>query len=191
MDIDVALGIETVKCLLLDFTPIRMHMAHTDDDRRWLELDRPTEITLVPGRGIRAVSSGKVRYAIGGFNVPLSIRRVQVLLEPELQLDAAGGQRLDFKLHIESADLQKVPDVIDRALVNKVNEALDPRIIGMSWNIAATLNRALRIPERLEPLHEFLMRAERAQIIVTGSEIRLKIGLALSISRTSPLPVDD
>lgn len=188
MQLDLVLTVEKVRELLRQFTPIRIHLTPTDEDRRWVELEQPSEVTLVPGRGVRAVCSGRLRYELGGMGVPLSIRRVQVLLEPVVTADQ---EQLEFHLSIEDADLQNVPDVIDRALVGKINESLTPQALHLAWGYRKSLTRAVRLPERLEPLHELLVSAQRLQVTISDSEVRLMLDLGLALSRTKPRPTDD
>jgi hypothetical protein len=190
MDIDVVLTIESVKRLLREFTPVRIHLTEKDEDSRWVELDTPSDISLVPGRGIRIVTSGRVRYALAGLSVPASIRQLAVVLEPRV-VTAGAQRRLDFRLQIDDADLELVPGVIDRAIVHKLNDALTPQATHMSWNFGRDLAKAVHLPERLEPLDQLLIQAEGGEVMVTSSELRIRLHLAVALSRTKPLPQDD
>lgn len=188
MEVDLVLTVEKVRELLRQFTPIRIHLTPTDEDRRWVELEQPSEVTLVPDRGVRAICAGRLRYELGGVGVPLSIRRVQVLLEPVVTADQ---EQLEFRLTIEDADLENVPGVIDRALVGKVNDALTPGALHMVWGFRRSLSRAVKLPERLEPLHELLVSAQRLRVKIEPNALTLTLDLGLALSRTKPRPTDD
>jgi hypothetical protein len=191
MDIDVVLGIKDIVGLLREATPLRIHLTDGDEDRRWVELEQPTEISLVPNLGIRLVSSGRIRYEIAGIQLPFVIRRLQLLLQPVVV--AAGGthERLDFKLGVEQADLENVPALADRVLVSAVNDALSPERLGMFWSFGRTLERALHLPERFEPLHQFLLQNPAGQVTITDTEVRLRLRLGLACSRSKARPGDD
>jgi hypothetical protein len=190
MDIDVVLGIKDIVGLLREATPLRIHLTDRDEDRRWVELEQPTEISLLPNLGIRVVSSGRIRYEIAGIQLPFVIRRLQVLLQPVV-VAAGTHERLDFKLGVEQADLENVPALADRVLVSAVNDALSPERLGTFWNFGRLLERALHLPERFEPLHQFLLQAPAGQVTITDTEVRLRLRLGLACSRSKARPGDE
>jgi hypothetical protein len=185
MHIEVVLSFDDIRRLLLEFTPVRIHMGDPEQpDPRWVELDQPTSIRLVPARGVRAVSTGRIRYGLAGLSIPVSIRNLQVLLEPRI-VPAGAGRRLEFKLQIEEADLENVPGLVDRALVGKVNDALLPDASRMWWDFTKTLDRSFPLPERLEPLNHMMLQARDADVSVSDAELRLRLELGLTLSRRS------
>ncbi|HTV19841.1 MAG TPA: hypothetical protein VMG12_14245, partial [Polyangiaceae bacterium] len=112
MEIDVTLRHDEVVALLAEVAPVRIHLTEGDEDRRYVELETPSEVAFVAGTGLRIVTRGRLRHELGGLALPFDIRRVQVLFSPEV---VAGhhGQRLDFRLRVESADLENVPGVVE------------------------------------------------------------------------------
>ena len=191
MYIDAILTASEIATLLGQFAPIRIHLTATDEDRSWVELERPDEVQMVPGRGVRVVCSGRLRYAVAGIKLPLSIRRIQVLLEPKIVELGADEQRLDFALHIEDADLENIPGLVDRAIVGKVNDALTPEATSMLWEFSRTLALNVRLPERLEPLEQLLLRAPGGVVSVTHEGVGLRVHLNAGLTRTKPRPTDD
>lgn len=191
MYIDAVVTASEIATLLEQFAPIRIHLTPTDEDRSWVELEQPREITMVAGRGIRVVCSGRLRYALAGITLPLSIRRIQVLLEPKIVDLGPDAQRLDFVLQIEDADLENVPGLVDRAIVGKVNASLTPEATHMLWQFSRTLDQAFDLPERLEPLHQLLLRAPAGAVAVTPDGVALRLHLNAALTRTKPRPTDD
>jgi hypothetical protein len=191
MHIDAVLKASEIATLLGQFAPIRIHLTPTDEDRSWVELEQPREVEMVPGRGIRVVCSGRLRYALGGIKLPLSIRRIQILLEPKIVDLGPGEQRLDFALQIEDADLENVPGLVDRAIVGKVNDSLTPETTSMLWEFSRTFHIDVNLPERLEPLHQLLLRAPIGAVTVTTDGVALRLHLDLGLTRTKPRPTDD
>ena len=191
MHIEAVLTRADVTRLIGELTPIRIHMTPTDEDRRWVELDEPERVDLVPGRGVRVVSSGRVRYAVGGLKVPLTIREVQAMLAPRVVSDGDGEVRLAFEIDLEKSDLVMVPDLIDTAIMNQVNDALTPRATNMVWAFSKTLTRSFALPERLEPLDRFELAVRGGEVEVDAEALRFRIQLDASVSRSKPRPDDD
>lgn len=180
-----------IERLLNEFAPIRIHMTPKDEDRRWIELEPPSRIEMVPDRGVRVVTRARVRYTVAGIRVPLRIRRLQALLEPVVVQAGETGHRLAFAIDIESGDLVGVPDVIDGLIVGKVNQALNPRDTRMVWAFGQTLTRSFEMPERLEPLNRLQLAVDDGAVDVDDEKIVFRIGLDASLSRHSDRPRDD
>ena len=191
MDLELRLSLGEVTELLHQLLPLRIHLTSTDEDRRWVELEQPTEISLVPERGVRAVCSGRVRYELAGMAVPLTIRRLQVLLSPRITELAPARQRLDFELQIEEGDLENVPGLVDRALVAKINAMLTPETTGMVFGFSDALKRALHVPERLEPLESLLLGAPGAEVSITTTALLVRLHLTARLERSRARPSDD
>jgi hypothetical protein len=191
MYLDAVLTRSEITSLLEQFAPIRIHLTPTDEDRSWVELERPSEITMVPGRGIRAVCSGRVRYAVAGVKLPFAIRRIQVLLEPKIVQLRPGAQRLDFALEIEDADLENIPGLIDRAIVGRVNDALTPEATHMRWEFTRSLDKVFAMPQRLEPLDRVVLSAAAGEVTVSEEGLRLRLHMNTALTRQKPRPTDD
>jgi hypothetical protein len=189
VELDVTLRQDEVIQLLGEVAPIRIHLTQGDEDRRWVELEAPSEVKFVPGQGIRIVTRGRLRHELAGVALPFGIRRVQVLFAPQI---VAGhhGQRLDFLLRVEQADLENIPGMLEAVVIPKVNQALEPERLGMYWELAQTVTLAVPLPERFEPLDRFLTSARAAQVTVTHDALILRLNLGLGISRTRPRPID-
>jgi hypothetical protein len=190
VEIDVKLGRDEVAELLADVAPVRIHLTEGDEDRRFVELEKPSEVLFVAGQGVRIVTRGRLRHELAGVGLPFDIRRVQVLFAPEI---VAGhhGQRLDFRLRVEAADLENVPGVVESVVISKVNQALDPERLEMYWELAQTLSTSVSLPQRFEPLDRFLTRARSAQVTVTSESLILRLGLGFSLTRSRARPSDD
>jgi hypothetical protein len=189
VEIDVTLHQDEVVALLAEVAPIRIHLTEGDEDRRWVELEPPSEVKFVPGQGIRIVTHGRLRHELAGVALPFGIRRVQVLFAPQI-VTGHHGQRLDFLLRVEQADLENVPGLVEGVVISKVNQALEPERLGMYWELAQTVTLAVPLPERFEPLDRFLSVARAAQVTVTHDSLILRLSMGLGMSRTRARPVD-
>jgi hypothetical protein len=189
VQVDVTLHREEIIELLAQVAPIRIHLTEGDEDRRWVELEPPSEVSFVAGTGVRIVTHGRLRHELGGIGLPLGLRRVQVLFSPEV-VQGHHGQRLDFRLTVEAADLENVPGLIESMIIPKVNQALEPESLRMYWEVAQTLTFSLPLPERFEPLDRFSTAARSVQATVTHDALIVRLGVGLGITRTSPRPLD-
>jgi hypothetical protein len=189
VELDVTLHQDEVVKLLAEVAPIRIHLTKGDEDRRWVELEPPSEVKFVPGQGVRIVTHGRLRHELAGVALPFGIRRVQVLFAPQI-VTGHHGQRLDFLLRVEQADLENVPGLVEAVVISKVNQALEPERLGMYWELAQTVTLAVPLPERFEPLDRFLTAARTAQVTVTHDALILRLSLGLGMSRTRARPVD-
>jgi hypothetical protein len=189
VDIDVTLHQDEVARLLSELTPVRIHLTAGDEDRRFIELEPASEVSFVPGHGVRIITRGRLRHELAGVGLPFDIRRVQIMFSPEVVL-GHHGPRLDFKLQVEQADLENVPGLVEGVVINKVNQALDPERLRMYWELAQTLTLSVPLPERFEPLDRFLLGVRSVQITVTQDSLVLRASLAPSLTRTRARPTD-
>jgi hypothetical protein len=191
MDIVITVTRDELTRLLGEFAPIRIHLTSQDEDRRWIELERPERVELVPGLGARIVTSGRLRYELIGISVPARIRELSVLLVPTITTAASGRQSLAFLLEVQKADLAHVPGLIDAALVSKVNGALTPESTHMIWHFGDALERRVALPERLEPLDALATSVSGGGVGVDDERISFTLRLALEVKRARPRPTDD
>jgi len=189
VQVDISLDREEIIELLAQVAPVRIHLTAGDEDRRWVELEPPSEVRFVPGKGVRIVTHGRLRHELAGIGLPLGLRRVQILFSPEV-VQGHHGQRLDFRLTVEEADLENVPGLIESMIIPKVNQALEPESLRMYWEVAQTLTFSLPLPERFEPLDRFSTTAKSVQATVTHDALIIRLGIGLDMTRTSPRPID-
>jgi hypothetical protein len=190
MDIDVTVSRDELVGLLEEFAPIRIHFTETDEDRRWLELEQPAVVEFVPGVGVRLVTHGKLRYELAGIKIPATIRKIRLLLIPEVVPAKSSRQSLAFRLELEEGDLVNIPDFIDGALVKRVNSALTPSASGMIWKFGEMLDKSLQLPERLEPLENLRVSVTGGAVAVDHSTICFSIRLSLNVIRSAARPSD-
>lgn len=190
VDVDVTLRHDELLTLLAEAAPLRIHLTEGDEDRRYVELEAPSEVTFVAGRGVRIVTSGRLRHELAGVGLPFDIRRVQVLFAPEI-VSAQHGLRLNFRLLVESADLENVPGVVEGVVISRVNQALEPERVHMYWELAQTLSTSVPLPARFEPLDCFLTQARSAQMTVTNESLILRASIGLALTRSRARPSDE
>jgi len=190
MKLDIKLSRQTLQDLLFEFTPLRIHLTRTDEDLRWVELERPESIEIVPGRGLRISTHGRLRYTVASVGVPFKIRRIVLLLEPKVLRAAGDPLSLAFELKIEHADLELVPGLVDHVLAARINDLLCAEHTPLSWVFGKTLTRSVALPERIEPLSRIDLTARDAQVTTDEQGVCFTIDLTAHLARTKPRPDD-
>jgi hypothetical protein len=191
MQLELTLDRGEIARLLQEFTPIRIHLTATDEDRRWVQLDEVRQVELVPGRGVRVQSKGRICYAFSHMKPTLGLKSVVVLLEPKVISANGSGHSLAFAVEIEESDLEFVPGVVDAAIARTVNGALTPDKTGLSWQFSKDLSRKILLPSRLEPLDRLEVGVRSGEVVVETDVLRFRVETGLHITRFKPAPTDD
>jgi hypothetical protein len=187
MEVDVTLSLGEIKRLLDEVAPVRIHLTARDEDRRFVELERPREVSMVPGEGVRIVTDGRVRHELAGVGLPFEVRRVQLLFIPRI-VQGHHGQRLDFGFRVEEGDLENLPGLVENVVIAKVNPLLEAERLGACWEIGKTLALSLTMAERFEPLDRLLLGARAAALSVTHDSLILRLSLGIQVTRSAPRP---
>src|SRR5262245_26612048 len=190
MKLDIKLSRQALLNILNEFTPIRIHLTKRDEDLRWVELERPESIEVVPGRGLRVSTHGRLRYTVASVAVPFKIRHIVLLLEPKVLRTAGDPLTLAFELRIEQADLELVPGLIDHVLAAKITDLLCAERTPLSCVFGKTLTRGVAIPERIEPLTRLDLTARDALVSVDDQGVTFTIDVTAHLARSKPRPDD-
>jgi hypothetical protein len=187
MEVDVTISLGEIKRALDEVAPIRIHLTERDEDRRFVELERPREVSMVPGEGVRIVTDGRVRHELAGVGLPFEVRRVQILFLPRV-VQGHHGHRLDFGFRVEEGDLENIPGLVENVVIAKVNPLLEAGRLGAYWEIGKTLAISVAMPERFEPLDRLLIGARAATLSITSDSLILRLSLGLEVTRSAPRP---
>jgi hypothetical protein len=173
----------TLARLLKELAPVRIHMTPPDEGTRWLELDEPSLVQPVPGRGLRVHASGRFRFDLWRVPVRFGIRRIGMLLEPVV-VQREGQPRLAFAIELEEGDLIGVPRLVERPLVRRINAALQPRNTKLVWSFAETLSHHFGMPNRLEPIDGLSLDTSDGEVTVDREAVRFSIRLTPELHRS-------
>jgi hypothetical protein len=84
---------------------------------------------------------------------------------------------------IETADLQNVPDLLDRGVVGLVNRALEARSERLAWDFGRALALRFVLPDTLVPLEAAEVAVETARVRVRADALELTVSLTMHVSR--------
>ncbi len=172
----------TLARLLTELAPVRIHMTPPEEGSRWIELDEPSLVQAVPGRGLRIHASGRLRMDVWRVPLRLGIRRIRMLLEPVV-VEREGKPRLAFAIELEEGDLVGVPRFVERPLVRRINALLQPRNTKLVWSFADTLTHRFDIPRRLEPVDALSLAATGGQVDVDDQAVHFSVELTPALHR--------
>jgi hypothetical protein len=189
MHLQAHITLVELRLLLDQFAPVRVHLDSKDDPRppsekpeRWIELFDPQSVTLVEGRGLRAVCAGVVRYDLGPIPARLQVREATLILIPSIE-SVDGKEALALTLEIERADLAMVPDGIDQMIIDKVNAILAPQATKVTWRIDRALEGHLALPVNLVPLEAFHIAGTWKEVRVERERVVIDLEVASGITR--------
>jgi hypothetical protein len=183
MHIAVELGEATLRQLLGELLPITILLDEAPGlDGRWMRIDPARDLQLSVDEGIRIVTSGALRWSLGPLPVTLTVRSLALMLRPVVVGTGAAGRVL-FRPVIEAANLQNVPDLLDRGVVRLVNRALQARSERLAWDFGRTLALRFVLPDALVPLEAAAVGVEAARLRVRPDALELTVSLTMHISR--------
>ena len=169
--------------VLAQLTPLSV-LLDPDAPQRKLSLMPPSSVRIVPGRGLRIVTEVQLQWDVIGLRVPVTLRRVVLLLTPSIMF-VEGKQALSFGLRIEEADVSAIPAFVGDAVIGLVNEALAKEDARMSWRFMETLDFKFQLPAEIQPRYSMHLYARSGTVQVEEDRVRLSVEWMLSAAAQS------
>lgn len=181
-------SIDELRKLLDQLVPLRIHLQLAPGAKvapqRWVELRDPTDTALVPGKGLRVVCSGAVRYDVGPIHAKVRIHQIALVLVPAVTHHADGTRGLELTLEVEKADTA-MPDGLDALLIAGINELMEPNAKHGVWRIEHAMKAKLPLPPHLVPLEAFHIGASWTGVEVRERDFDVMLDLDAGITRTA------
>ena len=181
--ISAVLDHTTVVGLIAELTPFIVELDTDPSTQRWMRVERPDVVELVPGVGARIRTSAKVSWSLAGVSLPFTIRSVVIVLRLVID-DSVPGGKLDILPMVEDADLKNVPDLVDAKIVEVVNSRLAAKAGEIAWKFGKLLTVHLGLPPALGGVDAFDMRPQGAVLEIGAEEIRMSLDLLMRFDRT-------
>ncbi|HUH02856.1 MAG TPA: hypothetical protein VML75_12750 [Kofleriaceae bacterium] len=180
MLLELILNRATIEGFLHQAAPIRIHLGGGD---RWVELDAPASVEMVPEYGaVRIVTSGRVYDEVQDLQPELEVHRLVLFVEPRL-IQGEGGLRLLLPVTLEGAHFPHAPACLDASLSSLVSAALRPSTELMMWRFGAGLSRELPLPASLQPLEAMGIEPVEAELTIGAESLTLRITLDTTVSQ--------
>jgi hypothetical protein len=162
---------------LFQLTPLTLSLD-PDSPHRHLALKTPTDVVLVAGQGLRVVTEVQLQWDLIGVRVPVTLRRVSILLSPRI-IEIDSRPVLAFGLRIEEADLSAIPAFLRDVLVARVNDALAKPEARIAWHFMDTLDFSFNLPREVQPSFAMRVFARSGHVQVDADAVRLSIDWGL------------
>lgn len=174
---------------LFALAPLRLHFTEKDEDTRWVEVDRPSEIALLPNEGLRLACAGRTRYTAQGVPFEAEFHRIQMLITPQVLEREPHSSHLCFALKLEELDVKHVPAFIDKWITQRVDGALSAETTNLAWKFSKTLSFRFAIPARFEPITRIGLEVVGGRIAVTDAGVEFVVHYApVQVERSTPKP---
>ena len=163
---------------LLQLTPLAVSLD-PDMPSRQLSIRPPSKVALLDGLGLQVVTDLQLQWDLIGVRVPLSLRRVSLLLRPVVEL-FAGEPALLFLPQLQEADLSAIPGILRDVILARINDALNRPDARIAWHFMDTLDFRFPLPPQVLPAFQLRLFARSASVHVEGGVLRLGIDWGLT-----------
>lgn len=170
--------------LLTQLTPVKADLSEGDGSK-WIELDRPRNVTITQDGGMLIESSARIQWNLAGVNLPLSLEKVIVAVMPSIVEQPDGGQTLDFSVSLQDVDLSGVPGVVNTGLISVVNLALGAMKGKIGWKFTDTLRFNPKLPGKISPEMYLGIAARWGKVKVVDGALTLLVGVEFNVTKPS------
>jgi hypothetical protein len=175
----------TINELLGELLPAKILLdeeGEQGEKKRWVRIERASQIDFVADRGVRVHTSGQIQWLAAGLPINLTLNSVQLLLRPEIASDPHGG-RLVFRPALEDLDLKNVPGFLDRGVAGIINGKLAAQGDELAWDFGRSLAVNVPLPASIAPLETFQLSVRAAQVVVLADALELTVTFDMRFSR--------
>jgi len=186
MRLEAHLTTHDLQHALTQLTPIAVALDPGSPQRQ-LAIKAPCTVSLERERGLRLKTELQLQWDVIGLRVPVTLRHVEVLLSPSVELHEDQPVLL-FGVHIESADVSAIPGFLEDVLVARVNDALSRPDARFRWRFLETLDFQFPLPPHVQPAFKMRLFARGGEVHVHDDALRLAIdwGLTAEAARAAP-----
>jgi len=177
MWVEAVLSKEDLTQVVGDFLPTTIRLGEDGE----LHLEDPSDVKLVENDGLYIRCHGRVKWAVLGLTVPVTVKGVAAILSPSI-LSTPEGDKLAFSVRIEDLDLALVPGILDDQIAGKLNAALAEA--PLVWNFTETLSHVFNLPPALHAPQSIGLRVQWGKARVTEDALVLVVSFHADITRS-------
>jgi hypothetical protein len=183
MWLEAILTKDDIRDIFAQFTPFEIRLGENGR----LLLASPTEISMIPDEGVSVVCEATIHWPVLGFDVPVHMHGLTVLIHPMVRPDADGRYGiLAFTLQIDHAGVSLLPAVIDDHVRSLLNRELEEKHVELAWNFGNTLSHVFNLPAALASAAALSLKVGLGTVKVTdqaigfavefGAEVQPRVG---------------
>jgi hypothetical protein len=169
---------------LFQLTPMAVSLDPEMPSRQ-LSIRPPSKVELVDDLGLEVVTDLQLQWDVIGVRVPVSLRRVSLLLRPMIEL-IADEPALLFLPQLQEADLSAIPGILRDVILARINDALSRPDARIAWHFMDTLDFRFPLPPQVLPAFQVRLFARAASVHVQNGVLRL--GIDWSLTAEAPQP---
>lgn len=159
-----------------------------------LQLSAPTAVAMNPGRSVAITCDATLHVPFLGMNVPVPMRGlvVELLVSVHEAPDAEGresqhghGHVLQVALQIDRTGVAHIPHLLDEGVTKIVNDELEKKQVGFTWNFHDTLTRSFAAPAALASIAKLGLRVTGGRVRITEDALGLAVGFDSEVEKRS------
>jgi hypothetical protein len=170
---------ETMSLLLNELTPLRLDLSDFPGRERWLEIRRPDAIDFVEDVGLRITTSAELKWTVRRLAVPVTVESITLMLELKL-LEKA---RVTVWPRVEKVKLKKVPGLVDKKLLEVINQKLSGLGDSLGWSFGETLALSVGAPSAMTEIAAFEIAAAKADLRISDRAVELALDVPVRLRR--------
>jgi hypothetical protein len=166
-----------------EFLPVKIYLHREGEEvktDRWLLLQSPTEVVIVPEQGLQITCPAELTWGIAGMSPSVKVDALRVLIRPEV-VEMHEGHILDFHIQVEEADFHNVPAFIDGAVVKAINAALATK--KLAWNFTETLTRKVGLGTVFDPIEALTIQVLWGKQRIGAEAVTLVVSFKIGFAR--------
>lgn len=169
---------EDLRRVLIQFAPMEFRLG---DSGRLLLVD-PSDVSLIPDKGLAVICEATLHWPLLGIDVPVNIHRLLLLIHPAVE-HRAHGEYLVFSLRIEHADVGILPRFLDDKITAMVNDELVKKHVELAWNFENTLSHVFALPDALASAATLGLNVAAGRVKITESALGLAVSFDAKVTR--------
>jgi hypothetical protein len=174
---------EDLQTYLDELLPLRIALDSGDEGARVFHLQAPRRVELIPSVGVRLETSAHLVWPVLGIDVPATIRSVQVLFEPRIEVSSDNEPALGFRVYVEHLDLSLVPGIVESAIVDVINGELAHPGRLPSWKFTRMLDFRFDVPSALGFAGQMRLFASWADVKINEDGLTLAMSWRAGVER--------
>jgi hypothetical protein len=190
MWLEAILTREDLQDIAARFAPLELRLG----DNGSLLLVEPREVALIADRGIALKCDATLHWPVLGFDVPVSLHGLTVLILPSVE-DRPDGATLVFRLQIDHAGVAMLPSFFDHGVTARLNQELEAKHVELAWNFVDTLSHVFKLPPSLASAAAFSIKATAGRVKATETALGLAVDFEAAVKprgeAAAPTPSSD
>ena len=176
MWLEAILTREDLQAVVERFAPLTILLGESGS----LLLVAPTDLSLMPDKGIALRCDATLHWPVLGFDVPVSMHGLLLHILPLVE-ERPEGPTLVFRLQIDHTGVAMLPSFFDHGVTAKIDQELEQKHVELAWKFVDTLSHVFKLPPSLASASGFALRATAGRVKATEVALGLAVEFEASV----------